>query len=170
MKEEWKDIENYKGLYQVSNFGNVRNHNKKISQFNSKGYLCVSLYKNNQKKNLRVHRLVAQAFLENKYNKREVNHIDGNKHNNCLSNLEWVTSKENKEHAVEIGLNKQCLPIIAFKGNVILKSKSISSMYNKIKGIENINCKEKTFKENVRRALNTKGTYYGYTFERLVIK
>lgn len=170
MKEIWKDIPNYEGLYQVSNFGNVRNKYKKISQFNNKGYLCVSLYKNNKKSNLRVHRLVAQAFIENKNNKKEVNHIDGNKHNNCVCNLEWVTSKENKEHAVEIGLNKQCLPIVAFKNGMTLKSKSISSMYSKIKKFEKINCKEKTFKENVRRALNTKGTYYGYTFERLVIE
>ena len=168
MKEEWKDIEGYENKYQISNFGNVRNKLGNIMKpFNNKGYLCISLFKNNKKKHFRVHRLVAQHFIENKDNKKEVNHIDGNKKNNKVNNLEFVTSKENKLHAVEIGLNKQCISIIAKKNYIILYSKSIAGMYNKIKELEQINCKEKTFKENVRRALNNKGNYYGYTFEKV---
>lgn len=168
MKELWKDIPNYEGIYQVSNFGNVRNKEKIISQFNNKGYMCVSLYKSTRK-NLRVHRLVAEVFIENPDNKREVNHIDGNKRNNKVTNLEWVTSRENKIHAVNNGLNKQCIKIYAYKNNTKLESNSIAQMYYKIKKIENINCKEKTFKENVRRALITHGLYYGYSFERQVV-
>ena len=167
MKETWKYIKDYENLYEISNFGNVKNKfGNIISTFNNKGYLCVSLYKNNKKKNYRIHRLVAEHFINNEFNKKEVNHIDGNKLNNNINNLEWVTSQENKIHAVQNGLNRQCISIIAKKNNIILSSKSIAGIYKKINDIEKINCKEKTFKENVRRALITKGTYYGYIFEK----
>lgn len=65
----------------------------------SKGYEIVDLYKNGKRKTVRVHRLVAEAFIPNNDNKPEVNHIDGNKHNNNVDNLEWVTKKENCRHA-----------------------------------------------------------------------
>lgn len=117
--EIWKDIENYEGLYQVSNFGRIKSLNHMASNGikdimykgrilkpfldGKKNYLEVCLSKNNLKKKYLVHRLVAETFLENEYNKREVNHKDGNKQNNCVDNLEWVTSKENKHHAYENG-------------------------------------------------------------------
>lgn len=169
MKEIWKDIPNYEGIYQVSNFGNVRNKDKKLNFFDNKGYLVVDLSKNNIRKHYRVHRLVADVFIENPYNKKEVNHIDGNKHNNNVYNLEFVTSRENKIHAVNNGLNSQAIKIIAYKNGNEIKSNSIAQMYYKIKELENINCKEKTFKENVRRALNTNGFYYGYKFQKEVV-
>ena len=120
--EIWKDIEGYEGLYQVSNFGNVKSlarivHSKKRSDYKIKekilkqsdtttGYKKVELHKDNEKrKSFKVHRLVAQAFIPNPENKREVNHIDGNKHNNNVNNLEWVTSSENKIHAFKMNLN-----------------------------------------------------------------
>lgn len=71
-----------------------------------KGYLQVNLTKNRQSKTSSVHRLVATAFIQNPKNKPEVNHIDGNKQNNKIDNLEWVTSSENTIHAIKTGLVK----------------------------------------------------------------
>lgn len=115
MKEIWKDIEGYEGLYQVSNLGQVKSLERtiivknckqsktypeciKIPFPNKKGYLRVQLYKNNKRRNLRVHRLVALAFIPNPDNKPKVNHIDGDPTNNVVSNLEWVTGEENRAH------------------------------------------------------------------------
>ena len=71
------------------------------------GYLSYNLtMPNGSMKRLYAHRLVANAFIENPLNKKEVNHIDGNKINNCVENLEWVTSEENKRHAIEVGLKQ----------------------------------------------------------------
>ena len=118
--EVWKDIEGYEGLYQVSNFGNIKSlprirHNGKgtyiqkeklLKQtFTSTGYKKVELCKDGKRKGFKVHRLVAIAFIPNPDNKPEVNHIDGNKINNNIDNLEWVTSSENTIHAYETGLN-----------------------------------------------------------------
>lgn len=167
MKEVWKDIKGYENLYEISNFGNVRNKNKQIKkQYDNKGYLCVELFKKNKRKHFRIHRLVMMAFNDNSDHKLDINHIDGNKYNNKIDNLEWCTRKENLKHAVRTGLNKQSIKIVAEKNNKIIKCYSIADSYNQIKKIENINCKEKTFKENVRRALNTNGEYYGYHFKR----
>jgi hypothetical protein len=69
-----------------------------------KGYLAVDLYDNGERKTKRVHRLVAEAFVPNPHGKPEINHIDGNRHNNKVSNLEWVTKKENCRHAWDNGL------------------------------------------------------------------
>lgn len=87
--------------YEVSNLGIVRNKNslKVIKPFdNGKGYLSVAFWVNNNtvRKRFYVHRLVANAFIENPLNKKEVNHKDGNKRNNTVVNLEWVTTSENK--------------------------------------------------------------------------
>lgn len=81
----------------------VYTNNKVLSQrYNTKGYLMVSL--NEGFKCVKVHRLVALAFIPNKENKPQVNHIDGNKENNNANNLEWVTNQENMNHAKETGL------------------------------------------------------------------
>lgn len=72
---------------------------------NKQGYKCVLLTKNDGKiKRVRVHRIVAQTFIPNPENKPQINHKDGNKMNNAISNLEWVTSKENIHHAIKTGL------------------------------------------------------------------
>lgn len=120
MEEIWKDIEGYEGLYQVSNSGRVKslerykeNHSKlqkveekiKTVSIDNIGYYRVCLYKDNKLKNARVHRLVAQTFIPNPDNLREVNHKDGNKLNNNIDNLEWVTSSENNKHAWNTGLH-----------------------------------------------------------------
>lgn len=120
MREIWKDIKCYENLYQVSNLGRVRSldhygsngvsmilYRGKILKpwFDGRGnYLQVTLSKDNKHKKHQVHRLVAETFLPNIENKREVNHKNAIKTDNRLDNLEWVTSKENKEHAKAMGL------------------------------------------------------------------
>lgn len=98
MKEEWKDIKDLEGLYQVSNWGRVKslitdkNRRKRILKQHNRGngYLFVVLTNNeHQSKNISVHRLVAETFLPNPENLPEVNHIDENKENNRVDNLEW---------------------------------------------------------------------------------
>ena len=89
--------------YEVSNFGIVRNKKSKkiIKPFNNGlGYLTVGFWINNNtfKKRFYVHRLVAMAFIENPFNKTEINHKDGNKQNNNINNLEWTTRSENLKH------------------------------------------------------------------------
>ena len=97
--ELWKDIEGFDG-YQISTWGNVRHHGKSIKPYyNHKGYLKASLYKNGVNHKKRINRLVAQAFIPNPNNYPQVNHKDGNKENNSVTNLEWVTGEMNIEHA-----------------------------------------------------------------------
>lgn len=106
MSEVWKDINGYKGLYQVSNLGRVRSvrYNKeKIMELSySHGYLRVGLYKNNKLKFHSVHRLVAQAFLSNPYNLPCVNHKDECKTNNNVDNLEWCSYQYNNTYGTVI--------------------------------------------------------------------
>lgn len=103
IKVEWKLIEGFDGIYSVSNYGDVKNNRtgRLMKQRKTeKGYLRVGLTTNGKPKCMRVHRLVAQAFIPNPENKPEVNHIDFNKKNNCVNNLEWVTGKENAKHSL----------------------------------------------------------------------
>lgn len=97
MKEIWKDIKGYEGLYHISNLGRVKNANGLIlsSANNGKGYCIVSLYRNGKQKTHRIHRLVAIAFIPNPNNLPEVNHKDEKKENNEVSNLEWCTHDYN---------------------------------------------------------------------------
>lgn len=126
--EVWKDIEGFEGLYQISSLGNVKtlsygpknvrqlsNKSKILKQsLSSSGYLHVQLYKQGKSKTIMTHILVAKAFVDNPSNKREVNHIDGNKSNNNMNNLEWVTRSENLSHAIKLGLRKP--PMLNKKG------------------------------------------------------
>ena len=100
MIEEWKDIKGYEGLYQVSNLGRVKSKTGRIRKttFTNSGYELVVLYNNCKSKGFTIHRLVAEALLPNPENKPQVNHIDEDKTNNAVFNLEWVTAKENVNH------------------------------------------------------------------------
>ncbi|MET3559316.1 hypothetical protein ABID29_002470 [Streptococcus rupicaprae] len=121
--EIWKTVKGYEGLYEVSNLGRVKSLDKivpkwdgvrllkgrilkgSVTQF---GYHKVILTKNKHRRTIFVHRLVAEAFLENDNPKikTQVNHIDGDKLNNETGNLEWVSASENIKHAFSIGIKK----------------------------------------------------------------
>ena len=94
IKELWRDIVNYEGLYQVSSLGRVKSlkfGKERILRLidGGKGYLIVNLHKDGKAKNHYVHRLIAEAFIPNPDNLPEINHIDEDKTNNCVKNLEW---------------------------------------------------------------------------------
>lgn len=102
-EELWKEIKGYEGLYAVSNKGQVKNiMNGKIlkNYINTLGYPFVQFYNGNGKsKQITVHKLVAQAFLPNPLNLPQINHVDEDKTNNNVTNLEWVTASENRVHS-----------------------------------------------------------------------
>jgi hypothetical protein len=107
--EEWRDIPGYEGLYQVSNMGRIKSLRKEYEhimklQVIRNGYLSVPFTINRTSRLLKVHRLVAMAFIPNPDNKPEINHKDGNKQNNIAENLEWSTRKENIKHGYKKGL------------------------------------------------------------------
>lgn len=115
---EWRDVIGYEEFYKVNTLGDVKTKGRitlksnGVTQITSEklmkpqkigNYVGVYLYKGDERSTKLIHRLVAQAFIPNPENKEEVNHIDGNPLNNKVSNLEWVTSSENTQHAL---LNK----------------------------------------------------------------
>lgn len=125
MQEIWRDICGYSGLYQVSNLGNVRSLGVHFIRSDGKpytrdprainpisnncGYLCVELHNRGLAKRFLVHRLVAQAFIPNPNNYPEINHIDENKTNNAVDNLEWCTHQQNSCHGTRAVRIKQTL-------------------------------------------------------------
>lgn len=131
--ENWKDIPGYEGRYQVSDLGRVKSlafyqrcvfkngvEGKRLTkerilatQVQNSGYVLVHLHLDNERKAHTVHRLVASAFVPGYA--AEVNHRDGDKSNNAASNLQWVSSSENKQHALSTGLNAVAIPV-AHKG------------------------------------------------------
>lgn len=134
--ETWKDINDYEGLYRVSSEGNVFSirSNKVLKQgktskaSNGSYYFKVDLCKNGKQESALIHRLVAQAFILNPENKPQVNHIDGNKLNNSVENLEWCTREENQQHAWENGLHEKTREV--FEQN---RSKNIAKINEKRK-------------------------------------
>lgn len=141
--ELWKEVEGLDGKILVSNQGRVKSllRNEKLlkTQIDTKGYHRVSVTVNRFRHTLKVHREVAKAFLSNPNNLPQVNHIDGNKDNNSVENLEWVTNRENALHALSNGLwdsvvkgartenEKRKRRVIATNGDEILEFESVSS-------------------------------------------
>lgn len=147
MTEIWKDIEGYEGLYQVSNLGRIKSleryrktrsggvtkipEKEIVPHETNKGYLRAGLYKEGERTGFSVHRLVAKAFIPNIENKDTVNHINGNKHDNRVDNLEWNTYNENNKHALSSGLrgnppsqknNERSIPVAQYsKGMELIR-------------------------------------------------
>lgn len=105
MMEEWRDLKGYEGLYKVSNLGRVYSVYKqdfKQPYFDKDGYLMIGLRKEGKHKNLRLHRIIAEAFIPNPDNLPCVNHKDENKTNNTVENLEWCTPAYNNCYGTRI--------------------------------------------------------------------
>lgn len=164
MKEIWKDIPEYEGLYQVSNLGNVKSldHIKRNGKYDNKkclskgkilkpaiqkdsGYIFVSLSKDGKTKGYRVHRLVALCFIDNPNNLRCVNHKDENKANNKIDNLEWCSYLYNnnygtKKDRLKLSQQKRAGKAVLqydLEGNFIKKWNCMMNIerYYKIKGL-----------------------------------
>lgn len=134
--EIWKQVKD-NPLYEVSNYGNIRsieridrlNRKKKSyllkKNINNAGYQYVSMFYYPKKKNKMVHRIVAETFIKKEKGKNVVNHIDGNKTNNCVNNLEWCSQKENIEHSWKNNLSHRtrCKKILQYdKNHNLIKS------------------------------------------------
>ena len=140
---QWLPVKGYEELYEVSDTGEVRSVDRVLAVTNQKErlfkgrvllqtinkqvqYKQVSLWKENKGTSYYIHRLVAEAFIPNPEGKPEVNHIDGNRQNNHISNLEWVTSGENSLHASKTGLRVYT--------NRLTKAEFLDCLYDVING------------------------------------
>lgn len=187
--EIWKDINEFEDMYQVSSYGRVRSLDRYLNsnsnsdsgrlQFKkgviikpnivSGDYWQVSLYNNGKRKVMKFHRLVALEFIPNPLNKREVNHIDRNKCNNSVENLEWCTPKENMKHLEEefnFDYGRRKIKMFNKNGEFIREFKSISEAcdYIGLKRLKN----GKFPSSNIIACLNKnrdRKSAYGYKWE-----
>lgn len=135
MKEEWRDIKGYEGLYQVSNLGRVKSLPRKVcfgvgyrivdekilkQYIQNNGYVWVGLHKNNKQKRMLVHRLVAIAFIPNPDNLPEVNHKSEIKTQNNVENLEWCSRQYNESFGTkkQREILKKSIPVAAYKDGI----------------------------------------------------
>jgi len=107
MEEIWKDIKGYEGIYKISNFGRVKSfkcNKERILKTtkNKAGYIKIGIGDTNNRKTFYIHRLIAELFIPNPLNKPEINHINGNKSDYRIENLEWINHRENIQHAISI--------------------------------------------------------------------
>jgi hypothetical protein len=185
--EQWIGIKDYENEYEVSNLGNIkslkrtiiRNNNKRqdvtekiLTQFPDKdGYPCVGIRCNGKPIKAKVHQLVAKNFIQNTYNKKCVNHINGKKTDNRIENLEWVTVAENNIHAIRFLGKSSGKYWLGKKGKDNIKSKKIEQYDlcgNFIKNYDSLSnaCIENNFKSTSNITANLKGrTKYAYGYE-----
>lgn len=176
MKEIWKAIPGYEGFFEVSNLGNFRSLDRyvkyktsgtrlypgkalKVEQMQD-GYCRIVLMKDAIKKRYMCHRLVAETFIDNPNNLPFVNHIDGCRNNNMVTNLEWCTQEENEQHAIKV-LGK------TMKGKTNPKAvycveldKTFKSMRQAVEFLGNHACNE-----GIKKAIIANRPYHGYTFQ-----
>lgn len=175
MQEIWKDVTGYEGIYQVSNYSRVKKigyikttkveHIKKQT-VGKTGYYVISIWKKNKSRVVKVHRLIAEAFIENPLNKPFINHIDCNKLNNDISNLEWCTHKENMMHAK----NNNLMYSPKGTGNNILmldkKTNEVLKVFNSISdAVEYLNVKESASIYNAIHKRCKRIGAYGYAWK-----
>lgn len=162
MTEIWRPIRGVNDCYYISNLGRVKsggrwvNHSKKGIRFvrekilkqyaKPNGYMSIGIYLNKNIKTFYVHRLVAINFIDNPLIKGEVNHKDGDKTNNKVCNLEWVTKSENIKHAMETGL----LPVGDQKANASLKNDQVVEI-KKLLLLNKYTCRQIASKFNVSK-------------------
>ena len=152
ISEEWRPVKGWEGLYEVSNQGRIRTveHQIKVNRSNTAsyeyvikskikklgkcntGYLTAALSKNGKTINVQVHTIVAEAFIPNPNNFKIVNHIDNNKINNVVSNLEWCSYRGNNLHAVWNRCNKQAIAVKCIEDGKIFPSLSECNRYYKL--------------------------------------
>lgn len=153
--EIFKTIKNH-SRYKISNIGNIINNKNKLLKTRNNIYCKISLYNDyGIRKNLTLHRLLAINFISNPNNYKCVNHIDGNKLNNNLNNLEWCSYSENTKHAYKLGLNTFTLE----NKNKIIKANSrkvidinTNIIYDSIKNAaKNLNINERTLRSRIAR-------------------
>lgn len=145
MIEVWKDIEGYEGMYKISDHGNVWSMErlgygphgsvrtipaKMLKTSLARGYKKLRLWKERNSTIFKIHRLVATHFIDNPNNLPETNHIDGNKLNNHVGNLEWVTRSQNIQHMFDTGLSASGEGHHNWKGGL---SKYYKAKLNKLK-------------------------------------
>jgi hypothetical protein len=178
MQEIWKDVKGYEGVYQVSSLGRVKSLSREVNgrnggkrvlperilkpADNGYGYELVMLSKKGKLKGKVVHRLVAEAFIPNPDNKKEVNHIDGIKNENYVENLEWVTRKENSRHAHENGFVKIAKGANHYKSKKVY-SERLDKEFVSIKEVADYFFLSTTSVSKVLRG-KTKSNYYGLRF------
>jgi hypothetical protein len=170
--EIWKDVKGWEGLYQVSSLGRFKSLSREktigkngkmiiksfiMKQNEVKGYLSIIFYKNGVIEKHQSHRVVANNFIENLENKRTVNHINGNKKDNKINNLEWLSDSEQQKHAIKIGLREKTL---GEKSNF---SKLNEKLVKEIRELhkKNVKCKEiasiyNVCKNNIYSIVNNK--------------
>jgi len=154
MEEIWRGIPGFEGYYAISNCGRVKSRKGILKlQNNHKGYPVVTLVVRplKLKKTFTVHRLVANVYIPNPEQKPEVNHIDGVKTNNCISNLEWNTGSENCQHAIRTGLAKPPRGEDHFRSLLVLNTQTGIFYHSTREAYESANLKYTpgTFKDMV---------------------
>ena len=173
--EIWKDITGYEGYFQVSNLGNFRSLDRRIKHKDSgtrlypgkpllkettlDGYQRIVLMKEAIKKRFMCHRLVAQEFIPNPENKPFINHINGNKSDNRVENLEWCTQSENELHSFRNLGNTMAGKTFPKRIKCIETNMIFPSMLQTITWIGNDSCIE-----GLKKAINAGRKYHDYTF------